>query len=132
MLEDQAERDDGNACLSGLAAAILLERGKMPDDRLQVLVRRRLSPGMPVDRGAGWFAGLVRRNRHALMGRRSLWEELSQYVDTLDDESFKRALLVLRRALADFSAGKKTASRKIWERSGDSMAHRSARPSMPL
>ena len=62
---------------------------------------------MPVDRGAGWFAGLVRRNRHALMGRRSLWEELSQYVDTLDDESFKRALLVLRRALADFSAGEK-------------------------
>ena len=107
MLEDQAERDDGNACLSGLAAAILLERGKMPDDLLQVLVRRRLSPGMPVDRGAGWFAGLVRRNRHALMGRRSLWEELSQYVDTLDDESFKRALLVLRRALADFSAGEK-------------------------
>lgn len=41
------------------------------------------------------------------MGRRSLWEELSQYVDSLDDESFKRALLVLRRALADFSAGEK-------------------------
>lgn len=31
-----------------------------------------------------------------------------------------------------FPPGKRTASRKIWERSGDSMAHRSARPSMPL
>ena len=106
-LDDEAERDEGNACLSGLAAAVLLERGKMPDDRLQRLVRRRLSPGMPVDRGAGWFAGLVRRNRHALMGCLSLWEDLAQYVDSLDDEEFKRALLVLRRALADFSAGEK-------------------------
>lgn len=107
MLEDEAERDDGNACLSGLAAAILLERGKMPDDRLQRLVRRRLSPGMPVDSGAGWFAGLARKNRHALIGRLSLWEDLSRYIDSLDDETFKRALLVLRRALADFSAGEK-------------------------
>lgn len=107
MLEDEAERDDGNACLSGLAAAILLERGKLPDDRLQLLVRRRLSPGTPVDSGAGWFAGLTRKNRHALIGRLPLWEDLSRYIDSLDDETFKRALLVLRRALADFSAGEK-------------------------
>lgn len=107
MLEDEAERDEGNACLSGLAAAILLERGKMPDDRLQCLARRHLSPGMPVDSGAGWFAGLARKNRHALIGRLPLWEDLSRYIDSLDDETFKRALLVLRRALADFSAGEK-------------------------
>ena len=121
-LDDEAERDGGNACLSGLATAILLERGKMPDDRLHCLVRRRLSPGTPVDRGAGWFAGLAGKNRHALIGCLSLWEELSLYIDSLDDETFKRALLVLRRAFADFSAGEKNGIAEnlgeIWGLSG--------------
>lgn len=121
-LDGEAERDDGNASLSGFAAAILLERGRMPDDRLQRLVRRRLSAGTPVDRGAGWFAGLAGKNRHALLARISLWESLSQFVDSLDDEEFTRALVVLRRAFAGFSAGEKDAVAEmlggIWGLSG--------------
>lgn len=109
-LDDEAERDEGgNASLSGFAAAILLERGRMPDDRLQQLISRRLSAGTPVDRSAGWFVGLARKNRHALLPRRPLWEGLSHYVDSLDDEAFKWALLILRRTFADFSAGEKNA-----------------------
>ncbi len=38
----------------------------------------------------------------------SLWESLDQYLDTLDDEEFKRALLFLRRAFADFTAREKS------------------------
>lgn len=49
------------------------------------------------------------KNRYALIIRTSLWESLDKYLDTLDDEEFKRALLFLRRAFADFTSADKDA-----------------------
>ena len=60
-------------------------------------VSRRLSPGVPADLGAGWFEGLAKRNRYALLARQTLWEQLAEYVGSLDDEQFRRALVFLRR-----------------------------------
>ena len=48
------------------------------------------------------------KNRYALITHMSLWESLDGYLDTLDDEEFKRALLFLRRAFADFTAREKS------------------------
>lgn len=106
-LKEIAERDDLNTKLSGFAAAVLLERGSMDGEGLQLEVGRRLSKGIPADLGAGWFEGLAMKNHYALIARLSLWEHLDNYLDTLDDEEFKRALVFLRRAFADFSAGEK-------------------------
>ena len=39
-----------------------------------------------------------------MIARLTLWEKLSEYLDTLDEEEFKRALLFLRRAFADFTS----------------------------
>ena len=47
------------------------------------------------------------KNKYALIARLSLWESLNVYLTTLDDEEFKRALVFLRRAFADFSASEK-------------------------
>ena len=47
------------------------------------------------------------KNQYALIARLSLWESLDEYLETLDDEEFKRALVFLRRAFADFSAREK-------------------------
>ena len=47
------------------------------------------------------------KNHFALIARMSLWEKLSEYIDTLDDEDFKRAVVFLRRAFADFTSGEK-------------------------
>ena len=99
-----AQRDDLNTKLSGFSAAILLERGLMDVETLQLEVSRRLSRGTPADLGAGWFEGLAMKNRYALIARLSLWENLDNYLDTLDDEEFKRALVFLRRAFADFTS----------------------------
>ena len=44
------------------------------------------------------------KNQYALIARLSLWESLDEYLETLDDDEFKRALVFLRRAFADFSA----------------------------
>ncbi len=107
VLTNIAQRDDLNTKLSGFAAAILLERGNMTSEQLRVEVARRLSVGIPADLGAGWFEGLAMKNRYALIARLSLWESLNVYLTTLDDDEFKRALVFLRRAFADFSAVEK-------------------------
>jgi len=76
----------------------------MDSGQLNLEVRRRLSKGVPAELGAGWFEGLAMKNRYALIARLSLWESLDAYLDTLDEEDFKRALVFLRRAFADFTA----------------------------
>ena len=107
LLEEISDRDDLNTRCSGFAMAILLERGKADEDLLAREVARRLSPGVPADLGAGWFEGLAGKNRYALIARLSLWRQLDDYLSGLDDETFRRALVFLRRAFADFSPKEK-------------------------
>ncbi|MCQ6561539.1 DUF5682 family protein [Paenibacillus mendelii] len=104
LLTELSNRDDINTKASGFATAILLERGIMDNQLLAVEVERRLSKGIPADLGASWFEGLAMKNKYALITRLSLWEKLSEYLDTLDDEEFKRALVFLRRSFSQFSA----------------------------
>ena len=104
-----AERDDLNTKLSGYAMAIRLERGLADGEALRLEVQRRLSRGVPAQLGAGWFEGLAMKNRYALIARLSLWESLDEYLNGLDDEEFKRALIFLRRAFADFTSMEKDA-----------------------
>ncbi|MEY8516964.1 DUF5682 family protein [Lachnospiraceae bacterium 29-84] len=108
VLEEVAGRDDLNTKVSGYAAAILLERGKMSNEELEQKVEFRLSKGIPADLGASWFEGLSMKNRYALIARMGLWESLDHYLESLDDEEFKRALIFLRRAFADFTAKEKS------------------------
>ncbi|KGE16791.1 DUF5682 family protein [Paenibacillus wynnii] len=103
-----SERDDRNPRLSGFACAILMERGKITVQQCAVEVSRRLSPGIPADLGAGWFEGLSMRNRYSLLSRLSLWEQLNEYINSLQDEEFRRALVFLRRAFSTFSTKEKT------------------------
>lgn len=100
-----AESDDRNALLSGYSTAILIERNRMADDEIDREVSRRLSPGSEASVGVGWFEGLVQRNRAALFLRKPLWASLSAYVEALDDDGFRRALLYLRRAFSTFAQG---------------------------
>lgn len=108
LLERISDRDDLNTKCSGFAMAILLERGIATEELLAREVSRRLSPGVPADLGAGWFEGLARKNRYALIARLSLWRHLSDYLDGLDEENFRRALVFLRRAFADFTPAEKS------------------------
>jgi hypothetical protein len=107
QLRRLADADDRNPSLSGYACAILLERGLMENEALAREVSRRISPGVPADLGAGWFEGLARRNRYALLARQPLWEQLAGYIESLDEEQFRRALVFLRRAFGPFSAREK-------------------------
>ncbi len=107
QLKKLADADDRNPLLSGYACATLLERGLVANEDLAREVSRRLSPGIPADLGAGWFEGLAKRNRYSLLARQPLWEELGAYVQSLDEEQFKRALVFLRRAFGSFSPQEK-------------------------
>jgi Family of unknown function (DUF5682) len=42
-----------------------------------------------------------------LLARQPLWEELAAYIQSLDADQFKRALVFLRRAFAGFSPREK-------------------------
>lgn len=106
-LRKLSDADDRNPLLSGYACAILLERGLIENDALAREVSRRISPGVPADLGAGWFEGLARRNRYALLARQTLWQQLAEYIASLDDEQFTRALVFLRRAFGGFSPNEK-------------------------
>ena len=76
---------------------------------------RHVSHGICLE-AAGWFEGLAQRNRYALLTRLALWEQLAQYVASLTEDEFKRALVFLRRAFGDFSPGEK---RSITENLGE-------------
>jgi len=102
-----ADADNRNPLLSGYACAILLERGLASNEDLSREVSRRLSPGISADLGAGWFEGLAKRNRYALLARQPLWEQLAEYIRSLDEEQFRRAVVFLRRAFGDFSPQEK-------------------------
>ena len=107
ILLEIAKRDDLNTKISGLAMAILLEAGKVDNDTLGQEVERRLSKGIPAELGATWFEGLSMKNHYTLIARLGLWEKLQNYISDLDEEEFKRALLFLRRAFADFTSNEK-------------------------
>lgn len=102
-----ADADDRNPLLSGYACAVLLERGLVANEELAREVSRRLSPGVPVDLGAGWFEGLSMRNRYAMLARQVLWAQLADYIDALDEDHFRRSVVFLRRAFGGFSPKEK-------------------------
>ncbi|WP_408637892.1 DUF5682 family protein [Paenibacillus tianjinensis] len=102
-----SERDDRNPRLSGYACAILMERGAVSAGEVAAEVSRRLSPGISADLGAGWFEGLSMRGHYGLLSRMSLWEQLNDYINALDDDEFKRALVFLRRAFSTFTPREK-------------------------
>jgi hypothetical protein len=111
-----ARADHLNPLLSGYACALLVERNLISNEELAREVSRRLSPGIEADLGAGWFEGLAKRNRYALLTRLPLWEQLANYVASLTDDEFKRALVFLRRSFGDFSPSEK---RSITENLGE-------------
>src|SRR5262249_32000030 len=97
-----AAADNLNPFLSGLAGALVLEKGRSGEEELAREVSRRLSPGVAADLGAGWFEGLVSYNRMALFSRLALWRQLDAYIGALDEDAFRNALVYLRRAFSDF------------------------------
>jgi hypothetical protein len=115
-LRKLSDNDDRNPLLSGYACAILLERGLIANEDLTREVSRRLSPGVPADLGAGWFEGLSKRNRYALLARQVLWAQLADYIASLDEQHFRRSVVFLRRAFGGFSAREK---RQIAENLGE-------------
>lgn len=108
QLKALAEADDRNPLLSGFAFSILMERGQVTEDDLAVELSRHLSPGNTPEAGAAWFEGLSRRNRYVLLSRVLLWKHLDSYVRDLDDESFKRTLVCLRRGFSNFEPHEKS------------------------
>ena len=102
-----ALRDDLDSFLSGLAAAMLLERNAYDENSLATQLAFRLSPSMPAELGARWFEGLAARNRYGLLSRVAIWEYLATFIRDLPEDEFPRVLVCLRRAISGFSVAEK-------------------------
>jgi len=104
-LDGIAAADNLNPFLSGFCCALGLESARIGEEELAREVARRLSPGIDAELGAGWFEGLVAHNRMALFSRAALWRQLDAYVVGLDEDTFRHALVFLRRAFGAFQPG---------------------------
>ena len=102
-LDAIAYTDSFNAYLSGFALSLILPR--VEEEQLAREVSRRLSRAVPPDIGGAWFEGLLQYNREALFGRLALWRQLDDYVQQMDEDGFRQALVPLRRAFGDFAQG---------------------------
>ena len=101
-LDSIADDERAHAHVAGVACALLLERGVLADAVLDRRVAKRLSPGADPGEGAAFFEGLATRNRYALLSRKALWSQMSAFIEDLDDDAFRRAVVALRRAFAAF------------------------------
>jgi Family of unknown function (DUF5682) len=104
-LDAIADDELASSHVAGVSCALLLERGLISDDVLDQRIARRICPGADPGDGAGFFEGLATRNRYALLSRKSLWARMSEFIESLDDDAFRRAVVALRRAFAAFEAG---------------------------
>jgi hypothetical protein len=98
-----AVSDNLNPYLSGFVLSMIMSR--VSEESLAAEVSRRLSLGVPPDIAAAWFEGLVGYNREALFARMALWRQLDEYLQSLDEQAFRQALVPLRRAFGEFSTG---------------------------
>jgi len=102
-----AKRDDKQPLLSGYCHGILLEKNQISPEEVKTEVSRRLSPAVPADLGAGWFEGVLSRNKYAVISRKYFWEALNEYVLSLAEEHFIRALVFLRRAFSTLNSSER-------------------------
>jgi len=102
-----ARADDRNPLLSGFAVSLLMERNRFSANDLDIQISRYLSAANSSESGARWFEGLLLRNRLLFLSQLPLWHKLDDYLQTLDEEEFTKALICLRRAFSAFSAREK-------------------------
>lgn len=102
-----SDDDTKNSNISGFCCAILLEKGLMDNDKLDIEISRRIKRGISVDIAAGWFEGLASKNKLSIASNKFIFEKLDNYLAELSDEDFKRALVYLHRSFSEFSDDEK-------------------------
>jgi len=112
VAENSSGRFDGK--IAGTAAAILLaESFVSPRDQAAGLghevsferrVTRWLSPSNQPAQTAAWFEGLIGYNPSQIINREHIWRAMNEFVERIDDQSFNRLVVALRRACSALSA----------------------------
>lgn len=103
-LQRLLQDDRASPYLSGLSFALLMEAGRAGERYAEAELSRRFSPGIPPAAAAEWFEGLLSRNPYLFLSHRRFWKAVDSYVISLDEPDFRRALAIMRRALATLDA----------------------------
>ncbi len=104
--------------LSGYATAILLEQGKLSPEDIEQKISFYFSKGLDGFQTANWLEGFCMKNRYQLLLNLNIWKQFDVYIKTLSLEEFKRVVLFLRRAFANFNSNEKNSIvdnlKEIW------------------
>ncbi|MFO0561577.1 MAG: DUF5682 family protein [Polyangiales bacterium] len=104
-LDTVADDDAAHGYCAGVANALLLERAKVSDAALDRRIALRISPGLDPNAVGHYFEGLSSRNRMALLSRKLLWRSMTEFIEGLDHDAFRRSVVGLRRAFGTFEVG---------------------------
>jgi hypothetical protein len=96
-----AESDAAHARCAGAAVGLLLLASKWDDAELERVVRLRIGARHEPDKAADFLAGLLELNALAVVKSRIVLTILDGYLRQLDDDGFRQAAPMLRRAFAD-------------------------------
>ncbi len=99
--------DSKNPIISGICFSILMEKNKITNQEISVELSRRLSVGTTADLGASWFMGVCKRNRYGLLSKVDIWQSIDTFLESMDDDEFKRIVIFFRRVFMDFTPREK-------------------------
>ena len=96
-----------NRRVAGLAARLLHEDGRIATDALQDLLGRMLSPGEASADAAQFFEGFFDGAATQLLHQRELLDAVDAWLQSLDGDTFREQLPLLRRVLSSLDGNER-------------------------
>ncbi|XZE19904.1 DUF5682 family protein [Pirellulaceae bacterium SH449] len=99
-LQDVVDDGQSTALVAGQAARLLYEGEHLQSEQIVTLFARRLSPGTKTSEAAGFFEGFLEGAGDRLIHDSALRECVSDWILSLDEETFVTSLPLFRRVFS--------------------------------
>ena len=101
---DQVARDrEMHPRLAGLATRLLLDGRQWAASQAEAMMSQILSPGTSVEAAAAWIEGFLHGSGLLLLHHPALWTLVDGWISGLNEDTFRRALPLMRRTFAQFA-----------------------------
>jgi hypothetical protein len=108
-LRGLVERERIHGLVRGRSARIMLDRGALSEEELQLLARLALSTVTPAPQAGAWVEGILQGGGLTLLHQDGLWQALDGWLSELAPEDFIALLPLLRRSFSGFQAPERRA-----------------------
>jgi hypothetical protein len=108
-LRGLVERESIHGLVRGRSARLMLDRGALREEELQLLARLALSTVTPAPQAGAWVEGVLQGGGLTLLHQDGLWQALDGWLSELAPEAFIALLPLLRRSFSGFQAPERRA-----------------------